>query len=416
MSRRLALGLLTAGALALGAAPAQAAPAPDPAGADLTPATAVPAPTAAVDPFYDAPPATGEPGTVLRTRPAAVPLAGALPFEATTVLYTSTTVDGTPQVVSGTVFTPSWSTPEQAATVLTVAPGTQGLGPQCAPSKQFVAGTEYELGSVAAGLAQGWTVAVTDYDGYLNGGSPTYTTGPAMAHAVLDLARAASSVPGARSTDHSPVLLEGYSQGGGGAAWAASLAPHYASDLWVTGAAVGGVPADLAALAQSLDGGPAAYFGLLGVIGLDAAYPDAIGLDERLNARGQQVVAQLRSECVGGAGTLTTAFASVSDYTTDGSTLEQLMAEPEIAAVLAENDLSTRPVPTVPIYQSHAAADEIVALGQAQDLHATWCAAGATTRLDLLPGDHVTGGFESLVPFSAWLQAVTRGLPVPASC
>jgi hypothetical protein len=90
------------------------------------------------------------------------------------------------------------------------------------------------------------------------------------------------------------------------------------------------------------------------VIGLDAAYPDAIRLDERLNARGQQVVAQLRSECVGGAGTLGTAFTSIADYTADGSTLEQLLAEPEIAAVIAQNDLSTRPVPTVPIYQSGA--------------------------------------------------------------
>ncbi|SDP12598.1 Secretory lipase [Klenkia soli] len=410
MSRRLTLAVLTAGALAVGAAPAQAAPEV----ADLTPATAVPAPTTATDPFYDPPAATGEPGTLLRSRPAAVPLAGVLPFTAQTVLYTSTSATGEPQVVSGTVFTPTLSA--QAGTVLTIAPGTQGLGPQCAPSKQFVAGTEYELGSVAAGLAQGWTVAVTDYDGYLNGGSPTYTTGPAMAHAVLDLARAVSAVPGARSTDDSPVLLQGYSQGGGGAAWAASLAPDYAPDLAVEGAAVGGVPADLGALAQGLDGGPAAYFGLLGVIGLDAAYPDAIRLDERLNARGQQVVAQLRGECVGGAGTLSTAFTSVADYTADGSTLEQLLAEPDIAAVISENDLATRPVPTVPIYQSHAAADEIVALGQAQDLHATWCAAGATTRLDLLPAEHVTGQVESLPLFGAWLGAVSRGLPVVPSC
>jgi predicted esterase len=410
MSRRLAVGLLAAGSLLLGATPAAAAPAVP----DLTPATAVPAPTTATDPFYDAPPAAGAPGTLLRSRPAAVPLAGVLPFTAQTVLYTSTSATGEPQVVSGTVFTPTLSS--QAGTVLTIAPGTQGLGPQCAPSKQFVAGTEYELSSVAAGLAQGWTVAVTDYDGYLNGGSPTYATGPSMAHAVLDLARAASAVPGARSTDASPVLLQGYSQGGGGAAWAASLAPEYAPDLQVTGAAVGGVPADLGALAQSLDGGPAAYFGLLGVIGLDAAYPDAVRLDERLNARGQQVVAQLRSECVGGAGTLTTALTSISDYTTDGSTLEQLLAEPAIAAVVAANDLAARPVPTVPIYQSHAAADEVVALGQAQDLHATWCAAGATTRLDLLPAEHVTGQVESLPLFSAWLGAVSRGLPVLPDC
>lgn len=410
MSRRLALAVLTAGALALTASPAQAAPAVG----DLSPATAVPAPTAQVDPFYDPPAPTGAPGTVLRTRPAAVPLAGVLPFTATTVLYTSTTATGEPEVVSGTVFTPVLG--GNAGTVLTIAPGTQGLGPQCAPSRQFVAGTEYETASVAAGLAQGFTVAVTDYDGYLNGGSPTYTTGPAMAHAVLDLARAASAVPGARSTDASPVLLQGYSQGGGGAAWAASLAPEYAPDLNLRGAAVGGVPADLGALARSLDGGPAAYFGLLGVIGLDAAYPDAIRLDERLDDRGRALVAQLRSECVGGPGTLASAFTSVQDHTADGSTLDQLLAEPDIAAVIAANDLGARPAPTVPVYQSHAGADEVVALGQAQQLHETWCAAGVTTRLDVLPAEHVTGLPQSLPLFGAWLGALSRGLPVVPAC
>ncbi|GAA4324232.1 hypothetical protein GCM10023162_30830 [Klenkia terrae] len=158
---------------------------------------------------------------------------------------------------------------------------------------------------------------------------------------------------------------------------------------------------------------PNTYRGLLS--GLTVT-PDAIRLDERLNARGQQVVAQLRSECVGGAGTLGTAFTSIADYTADGSTLEQLLAEPEIAAVIAQNDLSTRPVPTVPIYQSHAAADEVVALGQAQDLHATWCAAGVTTRLDLLPAEHVTGGALSTAPFGLWLSAIAAGRPVLAAC
>ncbi len=119
--------------------------------------------------------------------------------------------------------------------------------------------------------------------------------------------------------------------------------PGVRPDLHLRGAAVGGVPADLGALARSLDGGPAAYFGLLGVIGLDAAYPDAIRLDERLDDRGRAVVAQLRTECVGGPGTLATAFTSVQDHTADGSTLDQLLAEPDIAAVIAANDLGAGP-------------------------------------------------------------------------
>jgi hypothetical protein len=384
------------------------------------PASAAPSPTApaGTDAFYDVPSPLRKaaPGTVLRTRPAAVPLAGALPFTATTVLYHSRTVSGKDQIVSGTLFTPTLSSPAAAGTLLTLAPGTQGLGPQCAPSKQFVAGTEYESAAVTAALAQGWSVAVTDYDGYVNGGAPTYVAGEAMGHAVLDMARAASQVPGARVTPTSPVLLQGYSQGGGGAGWAASLAPDYAPELDIRAAAVGGVPADVQAVADSLDGTPMAYFELLGIVGLANAYPEAFDLDERLNERGKAMVAALSSECVGGPSTLSAAGTSISDYTVDGSGMADLAQEPAIARVLADNQLAARPAPTVPVYQSHAALDEIVQPAQATALHEAWCAAGVTTRYDLLPAEHVTGLTESVGPFNAWLGAVAAGLPVTGNC
>lgn len=409
MSRRLPALVLAAacatGALLVPAAAASAAPPPT-------------STTAGADPFYEVPSPLRKaaPGTVLRTRPAAVPLAGALPFTASTVLYHSRTVTGADEIVSGTLFTPTLSAPAAAGTLLTLAPGTQGLGPQCAPSKQFVAGTEYESAAVTAGLAQGWSVAVTDYDGYVNGGAPTYVTGEAMGHAVLDMARAAAQVPGARVTPTSPVLLQGYSQGGGGAGWAASLAPEYAPELDIRAAAVGGVPADVQAVAASLDGTATAYFELLGIVGMANAYPDAFRLDERLNERGRQMVAALMSECVGGPSTLGAAGTSISDYTVDGATLDDLAQDPAIARVLADNQLATRPAPTVPVYQDHAAGDEIVQPAQATALHQAWCAAGVTTRYDLLPAEHVTGGVESIAPFTAWLGAVAAGLPVTGNC
>jgi Secretory lipase len=408
MSRRPSLALaavVAAGLLLAPAASASAAPIPVPS-----------AGATAGDPFYDVPSPLkpAKPGTVLRTRLAAVPLAGVAPFTTTTVLYHSRTVDGRDQIVSGTLFTPA--TPGTGSTLLTVAPGTQGLGPQCAPSKQFVAGAEYESAAVAAALAQGWSVAVTDYDGYVNGGAPTYVTGEAMGHAVLDMARAATHVPGSRVTSRSPVLLQGYSQGGGGAGWAASLAHQYAPELDIRGAAVGGVPADVQAVGAGLDGTPNVYFELIGVVGLDNAYPDAFRLHERLNERGRQVVAGLRSECVGGPTQLAVAGTSIADYTVDGSTMDDLAREPKIARALAGNRLADRPAPTVPVYQSHAAADEIVQLAQAQDLHRAWCAARVTTRLDLVPGEHVTGLPESLPAYNVWLRATAAGLPVVGNC
>jgi hypothetical protein len=70
----------------------------------------------------------------------------------------------------------------------------------------------------------------------------------------------------------------------------------------------------------------------------------------------------------------------------------------------------------VPVYQDHAAGDEIVQPAQAAALHQAWCAAGVTTRYDLLPAEHVTGGAESIAPFTAWLATVAAGLPVTGNC
>ncbi|MFF1607111.1 lipase family protein [Amycolatopsis sp. NPDC058278] len=111
------------------------------------------------------------------------------------------------------------------------AVGTQGLGPQCAPSKQFATSTEQELESVALLQARGWGVVVSDYEGYTTGATPTYVAGVSEAHSVLDMARAAASVPGTGISPATRWATMGYSQGGGASSWAASLASAYAPDL-----------------------------------------------------------------------------------------------------------------------------------------------------------------------------------------
>ena len=368
------------------------------------------------DSFYDVPSPREEAtaGSVLRSRPADVHLDGAPPFVATTLLYHSRSADGRDRIVSGTLLTPTG--PGAGATLLVLAPGTHGLGPQCAPSRQFVAGTDYEAGVAIGALREQWSVAIPDYEGYVTGESPTYVNGPAMGHAVLDLARAVPQVPGSRVRNGAPLLLQGYSQGGAGAAWAASMAPAYAPELRLRGVAVGGVPADLGAAAEALDGSAHVYLELMALMGLAAAYPDALDLDELLNDRGRAAEAGLRRECVDGPTARSLAGMTLADHTRGGRSLEDLARRPRVAAVLTANRLADQPAPTVPIYQTHAAADEVVAIGQAQELHRTWCAAGVTTRLDVLPGDHATGGALSAAPFLAWLRASAVGDPMPRRC
>ncbi len=80
-----------------------------------------------------------------------------------------------------------------------------------------------------------------------------------------------------------------------------------------------------------------------------------------------------------------------TDYSTGGETIQQFDAQPDVAAVYAENNLITRPAPTVPVFQYHAALDEIVPIGQASALNQAWCAAGVRTVFTVVPGDHIAG-------------------------
>jgi hypothetical protein len=367
--------------------------------------------------FYQAPsplPA-GQPGALIRARPATV-LATALAATATTVMYHSRDAQDADIAVTGTVFTPTqpW-TGAGSRPWVDLAVGTQGLGSQCAPSKQFVATTEQELEPVELLLAHGWGVAVSDYEGYTTGSVPTYVAGVSEAHTVLDMARAARSVAGTGISAGTRWATMGYSQGGGASGWAASLAPSYAPDLNLVTDVSGGVPADVRNVAESLDGSAIGEgLQLYALIGLQQAYPGRFPLDRSLSAAGKDTVAALKTQCV--VQTLASfPLKKFSDYST-GQTIQQFDAQPDVASVYAENNLSTRPAPQVPVYQYHASLDEIVPIGQARALNHTWCSEGVRTVFTVVPGDHVTGETTGLAGAISWLADRFAGRPAPTTC
>ena len=391
------------------------------AAAVLSPAAASAAPAhAAATPadFYQAPSPLppGQPGAIIRTEPATV-LATALTATATTVMYHSRNAQNADIAVTGTVFTPTLPWPGAGSRPwVDLAVGTQGLGQQCAPSKQFVDDTEQELGPVEALLANGWGVVVSDYEGYTTGSTPTYVAGVSEAHTVLDMARAAAAIPGTGITAATRWATMGYSQGGSASAWAASLAPSYAPDLNLITDVSGGVPANVQNVAESLDGSLIGEgLQLYALIGLQQAYPGQFPLDSNLSAAGLATEASLKTQCV--VQTLASyPLKKFSDYSVGGETIQQFDAQPDVAAVYAQNNLITRPAPTVPVFQYHAALDEIVPIGQARALNQAWCAEGVRTVFTVVPGDHIAGETAGLPLAIAWLSARFAGQPAPTTC
>jgi secretory lipase len=367
-------------------------------------AAADPPPGPAGDAFYTPPsplPA-GADGDVLRWRP----LPAQPGAQGYLVLYRSRSATDTPIAVSGRVLVPA--TPWTGAgprPIVSVASGTRGIGDRCAPSK-FQPDYEKPL-FVDTMLRRGWAVAITDYEGLGTPGLHTYVVGRSEGHTVIDAVRAATRLPAAGLAAGGPVAFSGYSQGGGGAAWAGELAPSYAPELTVAGITAGGTPADLDVVAKSLDGGIGFGFLLLSALGLDAAYPE-LDLPAYLNERGRTLYETQQDACV--EAVFGYAFGHIADYTTANP-----LTTPKWQARLAENELGARP-PKAPVFLFHGTLDEIIPPAQAQTLRREYCAAGVDVTWGSYVGEHVTTLAFSAGDVVNYLGDRFAGKPARSNC
>lgn len=380
-------------------------------------ASATPVEGPAGSAFYTPPSSTptGTAGELVWYRPATVDLDVSLPGnKAWTVLYQSTGQHGEPDWVTGTVIVPTakW-TGKGSRPVVTVGIGTQGIAPQCAPSKQLVAGTEYDGSAIIDSLKAGYAVAVTDYQGYTNGAIPTYTAGRAEGQAVLDIVRAARQLPGASLSESDPTYAWGYSQGGQAVGWAGEVQSSYASNVKLSGIVAGGVPANLLEFGAFSGESVGSGFGVMSLIGLDAAYPEVkLGT---LTAAGEKAVGEALSEC---AIQLleTLRGASFKEFTTSHEDQEEFeKSEPKFKQALEEQSLDNKPV-DAPVYHFHGLEDEFVPVAQDVKLHYDWCSMGVTDDFQLYSGDHL---FTDPLGASAaikWIEERVADKAAPSTC
>ncbi len=384
---------------------------PFPPAPTTTTTTAVPTGAA----FY-VPPAVlpaGAPGTIIRAQAGhwytdwfkTAQVAGTV----SNLMYLSTNADGTPIADTATLIVPT--TPVFGSRPLVdYAPGTQGWANSCAPSQEMAAGIFDEGFAVTNLLALGYAVVVDDYPGLGTTNSHEYNVGTAEGYSVLDAIRAAESLPGSGLSPASPSAVEGYSQGGGAADWAAQEQPAYAPTLHLVGVAAGGTPANLQAVAANING--TSFFAFLAgtALGFNFAYP-SLDLNASLTPAGQTALAALNGMCQTDA---LTAYAgkSIEGYTIGGT---DPISTPQWTAVLNANNLGATK-PAVPIYQYHGLVDEVIPYSVEQTLHSQYCALGATTDLVGYPGEHVTTQSEAQTDVDTWIQQRIQGQPATSNC
>ncbi|MFF5805553.1 lipase family protein [Streptomyces sp. NPDC012746] len=353
---------------------------------------------------------TGRPGDVVGSVPSAF---HPLPLQPTNtkawkIHYRSTTADGAPNVVSGTVIVPQdgRSGPRP---LVTYAVGTVGLGDSCAPSNNLPYGTSMEANLIQQLTLRGWAVVVTDYEGLGTPGTHTYTVGPSAGHAVLDAARAATRLPEAGLGPDTPVGIMGYSQGGQAGSWAAELQGSYAPELNVKGTATGGVPADLLKVAAANDGSFGSGLIFMAAAGQDAAFPE-LRLDSYLNAPGKALVNGMKDGCVA-IDAIAGSFKRISDLTTRNP-----LDQPDWQARLNQSRLG-RTAPAAPVYQYHALGDELIPYAVGRQLRSEWCAKGANVQWrTILLGEHVSGVITESSAAGNWLADRFAGRAARSDC
>jgi pimeloyl-ACP methyl ester carboxylesterase len=348
----------------------------------------------------------GPHGGIIWCRPSASPVSGVNAWQ---ILYLSTTVTGARTAVSGTVLVPGAAFPGTRP-VVAYAAGTQGWGDQCAPSKEMVAGNFDEQFAVNNLLNKGWAVVVTDYPGLGTPGDEAYNVGIPEGYAVLDALRAATLLPGGGLSTSAPVGIEGYSQGGGAADWAAQEQPSYAPGLHLEGVAAGGTPANLQAVAANING--TVWFAFLAgtALGFNAVYP-SLNLNGELTPAGQAALAQLDTMCQAQA-LLTYANKRIEDYTIGGI---NPISQHKWQVVLNANNLGTGK-PGVPLLEYHGLVDEVIPYSVEAALHSQYCAEGVTTQLNGYVGDHVLTQVLAQTDVVNWLAARFAGTPAPSNC
>jgi hypothetical protein len=372
---------------------------------------------AAADPvsgFY-VPPASFDstPGAVIRNEPlpilATVPGGdGTWPAAGRQVLYTSTTQDGAPVAVSGTFVDTDrpWTGAGPRPTVV-IAPGTSGQGDHCAVSAAFQNGmyvdisqasfsANQEILSAAAWSAMGARVFVTDHIGLGTPGVHTYVNNKEGGHAVLDAARAANALSGGSGT---PIVLWGYSQGGGATAAAAEMQPTYAPEVNLKGTWAGGPTANLIEILGQVDGsliGGVVGFALNGF--LDRNPELRPQTEQILSPRGLAFLDEMQDSCIGDV-ILKHPFLKSSTLTVDGRPLLDHFREMPDAVRTLDAQRIGRLTPASPVLITSGINDDTVPYAQARQLAEDWCAKGATVGFDtndlppILPGATIPNHF-----------------------
>ncbi|RDI50602.1 secretory lipase [Nocardia mexicana] len=376
------------------------------------------------DEFYRPPASTvagAEPGQILRARRIAPAFLGfdQLNIDGWQLLYRTTDSHGQAIATVTTVLVPRAPAPAGGRKLLSYQIAEDSAAQYCAPSYAIQSGAipiEYVTAAetlipIAAGVGQGWTVSIPDYQGP----NSAYGTQWINAQAALDGIRATENfAPAQVSGPGTPTAMWGYSGGTVPTSFAAEIAQDYAPELNIVGTAAGGIAAaDWPAAMRHNNNG--VYTGLVGGVlaGIANEYPEIRDLLAReVDPLGQLFLASKRVLCRAQGSAIVPFYNYLGSFT-GGDPLQH----PVVQRFIAENSLGQR-TPSMPVYMYHAQNDEILPNAGVDRLVGKYCAEGApsVTYVRELLAEHISGVFSHMPGAFHWLRDRLDGEPVQPGC
>ncbi|OZE41999.1 MULTISPECIES: lipase family protein [unclassified Rhodococcus (in: high G+C Gram-positive bacteria)] len=365
------------------------------------------------DPFYAAPDGyeAAPPGTILKVRPVEVAMFGRVRqrVDAWQLLYRTADLGGYPQASVTTVLRPRDAEP----VLLSYQCAIDGVASSCFPSyalrrgsRAFGAVPQFEFLLVLHALRRGWTISIPDHEGPDgHWGSPQEP-----GFCTLDAIRAALSFEPLELNYSTPVALWGYSGGGLATSWAAEMAPEYAPEIELVGAALGSPVGDPGSAFTRLNATLHAALPTLVVAGLRRTYPELDRvIRQHVNEDGMRILDSVESM------TTVRAVTKLARHDLDhyiDVPLADLLALPEIVQVFLDIQPG-RTAPTAPLLVIQSVHDQIIAVDDVDGQVDRYIEAGAhVTYLRDRLSEHL-----SLHPIGApltldWLSDRFAGVPV----
>jgi hypothetical protein len=336
--------------------------------------------------------------------------------------YRSQLPDGELATVYGRAYLPTNN--QNNLPIFAFAPGTTGIGDQCAASLENPAKSDWADydSHLSAYATQGYAAVTTDYEGMRD---PSrihhYMVGELEGRALLDAVRALRHLPqSVGRLSPSDVFLAGYSQGGHAAFWGDKIAANYAADVRPLGVVgFGPVMSVKETLADIVHGANINWFGPNVVFSYEnyyqKSYPGII-----LPSREATLAVDVQAHCIDTDLSFwghnpATIYTPQFLQAVGAGTITKLY--PEFAAALDANAVGAVTTPSAKRI-NEGSIDNVVLPAQQVPAAQTLCAtsSGPVELSTYLGASHYSTMLRSFADTVSWMHELSAHRPVPTTC